>query len=398
MIVLALLTFGFVMLASTCPAYAFNGDSFFFAKRQALWIGIGLAACGVMACLDYRLLRKSAGPLFLGAVVLLILVLFFGRRVNGAMRWFVLGPVRFQPSEFGKYALVVALAWWLEKMQRPSKGQWVPRTQHWWWGIFAPLLMAAVPAALIYREPDLGTALLFGAVTLAMLWVAGSNGRWLGGLMGLGAAGLVAFLVAIFELGMFSDSYQVQRILHWWWEDDLQGINYQQWVAKVAFGAGGVLGRGLGDSIMKQGYLPEAHTDFIFPIAGEELGLVTTLSVVAGFCVLVVGGLALVKRAPDVFGFLLGSGILAVIGLQAIINIAVVTDSLPNKGMALPFVSYGGSNLVMTLAACGVLWNICGQAQAHAAATAPETPGRGPRRGWRSVNRRRSNPFAKQPA
>lgn len=366
--VLALVTFGFVMLASTSSSYAssVHGDAFYYAKRQAIWLGLGLAVCLVVARTDYQCYRQRAWLLLIVAVGLLVAVLIFGKRINGATRWLVCGPVRFQPSEFAKYAVVIVLAFWLERMQRARKGQLLPRIRHFWWGIFTPILLAAVPAVLIYLEPDLGTTLLLAALALLMMWIAGSPPGWLGSIVGAGGLGLIAFLVAIFQFGMFQGSYQVRRIVHWWRGDDLLGINYQQFMAKVAFGSGGLDGLGLGNSRMKMAYLPEAHTDFIFPIIGEELGLVAGLAVLAAFCVIVVCGIVLVTQAPDLFGLLLGSGIVAVIGLQAIINMAVVTDLLPNKGLAMPFVSYGGSNLVMTLAALGVLLNIARQAHTHA--------------------------------
>jgi cell division protein FtsW len=315
---------------------------------------------------DYHRYRKLAWPLFVAAIVLLAGVLIFGKRINGATRWFIYGPLRFQPSEFAKYVLVLVLAFWLEKMQRSLKGRQRPRIQHWWWGVFAPLTMTGGLAALILREPDLGTTLLLAAVALLLMWVAGSSGRWLAAIVGTGGAGAAACLVAILEFGMFQGSYQVQRLLHWWRGDDLQGSNYQQFMAMVAFGSGGPWGLGLGNSRMKLAYLPEAHTDFIFPIIGEELGLIATLAVVLAFVLIAVSGFLLARRSPDLFGLLLGCGITSVIGLQAIINIAVVTNSIPNKGMALPFISYGGSNLVMTLAALGILLNIFRQAHARA--------------------------------
>ena len=372
---LALVTFGFVMLASTSSSYAYNvhGDAFYYAKRQAIWLGLGLAACLVAARVDYHRYRKYAWPLFIAAALLLVGVLLFGKRINGALRWYVFGPVRLQPSEFAKYVLVTILAYWLERMQRARRGQFRPRIQHFWWGIFAPLALTGALAALILKEPDLGTTLLLGAVAMGLMWVAGSSGRWLAGIVGTGVTGIGVFLVAIIKLGMFQGSYQVQRILHWWWEDDLQGINYQQYMAKLALGSGGLQGLGLGNSRMKMAYLPEAHTDFIFPIIGEELGLIATLAVVFAFCVIVVCATLLLRRSPDLFGLLLGAGIVAVIGLQAIINFAVVTNTIPNKGMALPFMSYGGSNLVMTLAALGVLLNIFRQAQEQPA-LARKTP------------------------
>ena len=151
--VLALLTFGFVMLTSTSSCYPYRGDAFYFAKRQALWLGLGLAACAVTACVDYRRYRKVAWPLFIGAVILLVGVLILGRRINGATRWIVYGPFRFQPSEFAKYVLVIVLACWLEKMQRTPQGQSHPQIQRAWWGVFAPIAITSGPALLILLEP-----------------------------------------------------------------------------------------------------------------------------------------------------------------------------------------------------------------------------------------------------
>ena len=356
--VLALLTFGFVMLTSASSSYAYRGDLYYFTKRQAMWLGLGLVAYACTVRIDYRLYRKFAWSLFVTAVVLLAGVLVFGKRINGAARWFVCGPIRFQPSEFAKYALVIFLAFWLEKMQRAPKGKFRPRIEHWWWGVFAPLAATGGLTTFILLEPDLGTTLLLGTVALALMWVAGAPARWLAGIVGAGGTGVASFLVAIFKYGMFQGSYQVQRILHWWRQDDLGGINYQQYMAMLAFGSGGPSGLGFGNSHLKMGFLPEPHTDFIFPIIGEELGLIATLAVVLAFCVLVVCGLLLAARSPDLFGLLLGSGIITAIGVQAIINMAVVTNVVPNKGMPLPFISYGGSNLVMTLAALGILMNI----------------------------------------
>ena len=365
--VLALLTFGFVMLASTSSAYPYHGEAFYYAKRQAMWLGIGLIACAATASIDYRRYRKWAWRLFVAAVVLLIGVLIFGKRINGAMRWFVLGPFRFQPSEFAKYILVIILASWLEKMQRTSKGQLRPRIKHWWWGVFAPLTITGGLVALILKEPDLGNAVLLTAVALILIWVAGAPSGWLAAVAGAGGVALTAGLVAIFRFGMFHDHYQAQRLIHWWSGDDLQGGNYQQHISLLAFGSGGTWGLGLGNSRMKMDYLPEAHTDFILPIIGEELGLIAALAVLVAFCVLFFCGILLARRSPDLFGLLLGTGIISMIGLQAIINIAVVTNTIPNKGMPLPFISYGGSSLVTALAAIGVVLNIFWQAHACAA-------------------------------
>jgi cell division protein FtsW len=364
--VLALVTFGLVMLASASSVNVYQQDAFFFAKRQAMWLAFGLAACAITARVNYRWYRTYAWPLFIAAILLLIGVFIFGKPINGAMRWYVFGPIRFQPSEFAKYVLVIVLACWLEKMQRASKGQLRPKIQHWWSGVFAPLTITGGLAALILKEPDLGTTLLLFAVAMMMMWVAGAPSGWLAGILGIGGTGVAAFLVAVFWYGMFQSSYQVRRLVHWWRGDDLQGTGYQQYIAMLAFGSGGPWGDGLGNSRMKLFYLPEAHTDFIFPIIGEELGLIATLAVVAVFCVLLLCGILMASRAQDQFGLLLGWGIMAIIGLQAIINIAVVTSVFPNKGMPLPFISYGGTNLFMTLAALGVVLNIFWQARSRA--------------------------------
>lgn len=376
--ILVLLTFGIVMLSSTSAFYAWHargGDSFFFARRQAWWMGLGLAAALATAWLDYRHYRKVAWALFILSALLLGGLLIFGHPIKGAIRWYVLGPVRFQPSELAKYALVILLAHWLDLAQRRPKGALEPRVRHGWWGLWGPLSLTGGLGVLILKEPDLGTTLLLGMVTLVLLWLAGSPGRWLGAMVGTGVAAIAAFLVAIFQFERSHDYYQVQRILRWWYEDDLEGANYQQWIAMVAFGSGGVEGVGLGDSRMKMAYLPEAHTDFIFPTIGEELGLIASLAVVAVFCLLIVSGLLLSARAPDPFGRYLGCGIMTTLGLQTMINMAVVTNLIPNKGMPLPFVSYGGSNLVMTLAALGMVMNIArprrAQADPPAAAWSP---------------------------
>lgn len=373
--VLALLTFGLVMLASTTSVMDHQAGAFYHTKRQALWLGLGLVACVTVAQVDYRRYRALAWPLFGFAAILLIAVLVFGKPINGAKRWLIFGSWQFQPSEFAKYALVIALAYWLEEAQRAPKGKSRPKIRDWRWGVLAPLGLAGGLAALVLKEPDLGTALLLVAVALVLMWNAGTPLRWMAVIAGGGLAGFAALWLAIFRYGLFHGSYQVQRILHWWRGDDPLGSNYQQNIAMDALASGGFWGVGLGNSRMKHAFLPEAHTDFILPIIGEELGLIATLAVVLAFVVLVVCGVVLAARSRDLFGFLVGTGIVTIIGLQATINVAVVTNSIPNKGMPLPFISYGGSNLVMMLAALGVLLNIFWQAQANAVRAGASEPG-----------------------
>ncbi len=359
--VLALLTLGLVMLASTDSTRTRPGLGLPVAQKQAVWLLLSLGLFGATACFDYRRYRRFAWEILGAAALMLLAVLLIGRRINGAARWLVYGPVQFQPSEFAKYALVLFLAFWLEKAQRPAKGSPRPRLRHWWWGVFAPLAVAGGVAVLVLREPDRGTALLLLTVAWILLWMGGAPAGWLIAILFAAALVLASLLVAIFKYGMFHEYYQVQRLIHWWLGDDLQGSNHQQHMAMVALGSGGLWGRGLGNSRMKWGFLPEAHTDFILPVIGEELGLLATLAVVLGYFLILVCGVVLANRAPDAFGRLLGCGIVVVIGLQAVINIAVVTNLVPNKGMPLPFISYGGSGLLMALSSLGVLLNISWQ-------------------------------------
>jgi cell division protein FtsW len=362
--VLALTTFGIIMLCSTSSFYAKDrfGDPYYIFKRQLLWLGIGLVVAAIAAHVDYRHYRKYAWHTLGLAVALLVAVLVFGTVRNGARRWLIFGPVSFQPSEFVKLALVVFLAFWLERMHRKARGRLEGRIRHPGWGFGVPIGLTALLAALIFQQPDLGTTLLLFAVALVLMWIAGSNPLCLGGFVVGSGLAVTALFVGILKFGWLQDHYQVKRIIIWWSGADPQGINFQQKQALLAFGSGGPWGVGLGESRQKMFYLPEAHTDFIFPIIGEELGLIATLAVVIAFCVVVVCGFLIAARAPDLFGLLLGVGIVTIIALQAVINIAVVTNSVPNKGMPLPFMSYGGSNLLMMLGSVGILLNISQQA------------------------------------
>jgi cell division protein FtsW len=375
MTVLALLSFGIVMLCSTSSSYAADrfGNPYAIFQRQLIWLGVALVACIVATWIDYRYYRRFAWAILAVAVVLLVAVLVIGTVRNGARRWIVIGPVSFQPSEFAKLGLVIWLAYWLEKMHQKVKGKLWCQIRHPWCGFGLPLAVTAVMGVLILKEPDLGTTLLLFGVTVLMLWVAGSHPWWLGGFVAASAVGGFALLVAILKFGFLNQHYQVKRIVEWWYETDPQGINFQQIQALIAFACGGTTGVGLGESRQKRFYLPEAHTDFIFPIVGEEIGLIGSMLVVIAFCVIVVCGVILATRAPERFGLFLGTGIVAIIALQAAINIAVVTNTIPNKGMPLPFISYGGSNLMMLMAQIGVLLSISRRAHAQVAGKSLDT-------------------------
>ena len=353
--VTALMALGLVMLYSSGMADRDGSRDF---VMQLAWCGVGVVACAGAATLDYRLWKKFAWPLFGAAIVLLALVLAIGTinhdYVNGARRWLRLpGGVRFQPSEAGKVALILALAWYGEHFQR--------RMTNWKWGIVGPGIFIGLCLGLIFIEPDRGTTILLGLVSGAMLLIAGV--RWWHLALPLL---LVAFLLVV---SIMHDPVRRERVFAWIHPaEHKMGAGAQAYYASLAFGSGGWTGRGLGNSRQKLGYLPFHKTDFILPIIGEELGLAATLLVVLAFAGIVMSGFYISWRSGDTFGLLLGSGITMMIGLQAAMNIGVVTGMLPNKGIPLPFISYGGSNLLIMLASIGLLLSIARRARVATAA------------------------------
>jgi cell division protein FtsW len=344
--VAALLSLGLVMLYSSSMAQV--GPH--YLKVQLLWCALGLGLCIISASLDYHLLRRFAWPLLIVAVVLLALVFVphFGIRRNGANRWLGYGSWSLQPSEFAKLALIIVLAWYGERFQR-QMGTWKR-------GVLLPGIFIAVVLGLIFREPDRGTTILLASVSGTMLLIAGVRWRFI----------LPPVLAALVGLGfsLWHDPMRTKRIFGWLYlEEHKAGVGYQAYQAMLGLGAGGLTGLGLGNGRQKLGFLPEHHTDFIFSVIGEELGLVATLLVIVGFITIVICGICIAFRAPDTFGLLLGSGVAFLIGLQAFINIGVVTSALPNKGLPLPFISYGGSNLLIMLSSVGILLSIARQAR-----------------------------------
>lgn len=336
-----LLVVGLTMLYSASSAR----DGARLLMTQLTWCGLGLGAATVLACVDYRKLKKFTWLLYGLAVVLLALVLVPGIGVvrGGARRWFDLGVGSFQPSELAKLALLFALAWYGERFAR-QMGKF--KTGLLWPGCFIlPVLV------LICIEPDRGTTILMAGVCATVLLVAGV--RWLY-LLPPVALGLIGF-----GLLLWFDPLRRARLLAFL-EPELyrDGPGYQAWQAMLALGAGHWTGIGLGNGRQKLGFVPEHHTDFLFSVIGEEWGLLATGSVLATFVVLVLVGIIIARHARDTFGLLLGAGITFLIGFQAFINIGVVTSSLPNKGLPLPFMSYGGSNLLLMFACVGLLLSI----------------------------------------
>ena len=349
--VAALLALGLVMLYSASMTQV----GAHYLMLQLIWCALGFALCVAATALDYQLLKKAALPLFIVALVLLVAVLLplphgITKNINGAHRWFILPGMRLQPSEFAKLALIIMLAWYGDHCQRLM--------QTWKRGVVMPGLLIAAVLGLVFIEPDRGTTILLATVSCSMLLVAGV--RWMHVLIpaAVGVAGLA--------VSILHDPVGMRRIFSWWnLEQHKDGVGYQAYQAMIALGSGGWSGLGLGNGRQKLGFVPEHHTDFIFSIIGEELGLIATLAVIAAFVVIAICGIYIALRSRDTFGSLLALGITLLISLQAAINIGVVTSALPNKGLPLPFISYGGSNLLAMFVGVGILFSVARQAPAR---------------------------------
>ena len=344
--VLGLLVIGIVMLFST-SAFALDshGDVYFFIKRQAIWFGIGLVVCTFVALIDYHFWQRTWWLWFALALVTLILcyIPHLGMRTNGSRRWVGLGQLTFQPSELAKLTAIFFLAAWFSRYEKAGNNVI--------YGFLIPLAIISLLAGLILGEVDLGTTALLGTTAFVVMFVAGANPLWLGitSFVGLSAIAVVATQISE-RMGRLSAFLHPQNFK--------EDAGLQQMQALIAWGSGGMEGLGLGNGRQKMLYLPYAHTDFIFPIIGEELGLRFSLLVVFLFVVIIVCGIMIALHAKDRFGLLLGCGVVSLLALQAAVNIGVTTSLLPNKGLPLPFISYGGSNLVTCLFGVGLLLNI----------------------------------------
>jgi cell division protein FtsW len=343
---------GFIMLVSTCvfSAAVFSEsapdvDGYREAKKQAFSLMVGIGALTAAAMIDYRFWKRHVW-LILGVVSFFLALCFLpgvGMEVNGERRWIGAGALRIQPSEMAKIGVVVFLAYWFSR--HPDCGKDPVR------GFLLPLAIIAVPLSLVLFEVDIGTTAVLAATAFLVLFVAGVNWKYLFSLV---LAGFIAFL------GMLSYApNRMERIMAFLDpEEHRLGAGFQQWISLMALGSGGMTGRGIGEGRLKMLYMPFAQTDFIFPMIGEEMGLVCTLLVVLAFITIGVCGFVIAYHAPDRFGALLAIGLVTYLCFQAFVNIGVTTSILPNKGIPLPFVSYGGSSLVIALFAIGILVNI----------------------------------------
>jgi len=346
-IVLMLLAYGVLMTYSSSVFYAqdvFHNRLYFF-KRELLWIAAGMAAAVVTGLVHYQRLQRISWLLLIAATLLLVLVLVpgIGRTVNHARRWVSIGGFTVQPSEFAKYAVIIFVADRLARQRR--------HVERFVRGVGVPLLISMVPVSLIAIEPDLGTPIVIVVTVLVLFYVAGTR------LWNLVALVLLGIPFVVYEI--ITSPARMGRMLTFLNPDaDPQRTGFQIRQSLIAIGSGRINGVGLGMSVQKKHYLPEAHTDFIFAIVGEELGFAGAATLIVLFMALFYVMHRLTRQIEDMFGHLVATGILTLLSLQCVINIGVVTGCLPTKGIALPFISYGGSSMVMTLAACGLLLNI----------------------------------------
>jgi cell division protein FtsW len=344
--VAGLIALGLVMLFSTSAfAEESKSDMYFFVKRQGMWLCVGLVVAMVASFVDYHFWIKYWWAFFAAAALLLVLCFIppIGLRINGSSRWINLGFGVVQPSELAKIASIFFLAWWFSRTNVSFSAFTT--------GLAYPMGILGILMGLIVLEVDIGNTALIGGTAVAVLFIAGAALRWLGTLICCGLGGI--FLVAM------NVSERQGRLLAFMHPEKYSlGEGLQQWQALIAFGSGGVDGLGLGEGRQKMLYLPYAHTDFIFPMIGEELGLYATLLTVLAYLLICLCGSLVASNAKDDVGRLLGIGAVIMITLQACVNIGVTTSLLPNKGMPLPFISYGGSNMVVCLFLIGLLVNI----------------------------------------
>ena len=347
MTVLVLLSLGLIMVFSASAAYAYNNfhDAYYFLKRQLQYAILGLLAMFITMNVDYRRLGKWSPILLVASLMLLILVLVpgIGHNDKGAWRWIYIGNFHFQPSEIAKLAIVLFFSYSLSKRK--------DQLSDFYRGLLPYLLVIGIFAALLLLEPHLSGTIIIVLIAAVILFSAGARIRHFVLLSLPALAGLAAVIA-------FSD-YRRARFLSFLdpWKD-MKGDGWQAVQSLYAIGSGGLFGRGLGRSLQKFLYLPEPHNDFIFSVLAEELGFIGVLAVITLFLIFIWRGVKVSMNAPDLFGSLLAIGITSLVSIQTLINIAVVTSSMPPTGVSLPFFSYGGTSLLFLMCGVGILLNI----------------------------------------
>lgn len=343
-----LVIFGLIMVFSASYYYSISrdGNAYSYLLRHGMWVLLGAGAMIFGAAFDYRRYKKLAVPAFILSIILLVLVLTpLGQTTNGATRWISVGPITIMPGEIAKIAAILFVAWFLS--EDPDRIKSVLR------GILPLIGVVGVYGALIIMQPNLSTAITVCGIIIAMMLVAGLKWRYVATAGGMGVAGLLFILI------FMKDTYWYSRLTSFTdpFADSLDS-GYQAVQSLLALGSGGLFGVGLGKSVQKNLYLPEPQNDFILAIIGEELGFVGLLCLIALYCLFLWRGVHIAINAPDRFGMLLASGIVLMVAIQVILNIAVVTSSMPPTGINLPFISYGGNALLIFMFSAGVLINI----------------------------------------
>ena len=347
--VLALVAIGIIMVfsASYYDALYKHKDVFFFLGKELTWAPIGIAAMIIMMLVDYHVWKKFTGFAYIVTIGALIAVLVVGENINGATRWLKIAGISFQPSELAKYVIVFFLAMVIDKYGKVKSNWKVPLLY---------LCAAGIFSVLVYKENNLSIASIIMFVAFIMVFVSGMSLKETFTLIALGGV--------LGTLGIFSADYRRDRFISFldpWKYADKEG--YQLIHSLYALGSGGLFGVGLGNSKQKALYMPEPHNDFIFSIIGEEVGLIGCLVIITLFLIFIWRGVRVAMNAKDTYGKLLAMGITSIIAVQAIINIAVVTGSMPVTGVPMPFISYGGTSLVINLTAMGILLNISRQVE-----------------------------------
>jgi cell division protein FtsW len=344
----SLIAFGLLMVysASSMSASLHHGDSLYFIKRQAIAVALGLVLMMFFMNLHYNKLKKWAVPLFLLVLIMLFLVLIIGVKFNGARSWFELGPLNLQPAEIAKLTLIIYLSALIHK-----KGE---RFYEFKKGLLPTLIIIGLYCALIMLQPDFGSTVVLGLIAALVILVGGANLKHFFSLSFCGV--LLASLVVLVPYLKDQSTYRSDRISAFLdpWADPL-GSGYHITQSLMAFGHGGISGAGFGQSIQKLGFLPSPHNDFIFAIIGEELGFIGSSLFLLFYLLFLWRGILISLRCKDSFGSLVGVGIMGMIGIQALINLGGVTNTIPLTGVTLPFISYGGSSILILMASIGIV-------------------------------------------
>ena len=359
--IMLLVSIGSVMVFSASYAYALSstGNSRYYINQQIRFVALGTVIMMVIAFMRYHVFKKLAPLIYGAAVALLLLVLVVGSNAGEAKRWIIIGPISVQPSEVMKFALIIMLAWYFDRNYRKSniKG-------HFWrstfYGIVVPMLFVGLACVLIMAENHLSGTIIVFLIGLSVIWEGGGKWQWYLVFGVLAVVGLVVFINFTEEITSFFPPYVQKRVDLWQHPENysVQGEAWQTVQGKIAVGSGGLLGRGLGNSLQKHLFVSQPQNDFIFAIVCEEFGFVGAIGVIMLYLVFIWRGLHIARRAPDMFGAITVFGIVAHVAIQAFLNMAVVTGIIPNTGITLPFFSYGGSSLVILMAEMGVLLSI----------------------------------------